>query len=76
VTAMFGEAGTAQLLVASQVVLSLQLPFAIWPLIRFVADRGKMGIHRPSTWMIWTAVAIATAVTVLNVKLLMDVAFG
>lgn len=38
-----GEAGVGKLLVASQVVLSFQLPFAIWPLIRFTSDRGRMG---------------------------------
>jgi manganese transport protein len=38
-----GEAGVGKLLVASQVVLSLQLPFAIWPLIRLTSDRKLMG---------------------------------
>ena len=39
-----GEAGVGKLLIASQVVLSLQLPFAIWPLIKFTSDRKLMGI--------------------------------
>ncbi|WP_342248728.1 Nramp family divalent metal transporter [Sphingomonas sp. OTU376] len=38
-----GEGGVGKLLVLTQVVLSLQLPFAIWPLIRFTSDRGVMG---------------------------------
>src|SRR5262249_41363867 len=38
-----GDGGVGTLLVASQVVLSLQLPFAIWPLIRLTSDRGLMG---------------------------------
>ncbi len=76
VTAMFGESGTAELLVASQVVLSMQLPFAIWPLLRFVSDRGKMGVHRPAAWVIGLAVIIATLITVLNIKLLVDFATG
>jgi manganese transport protein len=76
VTAMFGESGTATLLVASQVVLSMQLPFAIWPLVRFVSDRGKMGVHRPAGWMIGLAIIIASLVTVLNVKLLIDFVIG
>ena len=43
VTALYGESGTGQLLVFSQVVLSMQLPFAVIPLVRFVSDRRKMG---------------------------------
>src|SRR2546430_8112770 len=43
VTALYGERGTAQLLVFSQVILSMQLPFAVIPLVRFVSDRNKMG---------------------------------
>ncbi len=44
VTAIYGDKGTAQLLVLSQVILSMQLPFAGVPLVRFVSDRGKMGV--------------------------------
>ncbi|MDQ0250272.1 manganese transport protein [Sphingomonas kyeonggiensis] len=40
-----GEDGVGRLLVLTQVVLSLQLPFAIWPLIRFTSDRGVMGVY-------------------------------
>ena len=43
VTALYGERGTGQLLVFSQVLLSMQLPFAVIPLVRFVSDRRKMG---------------------------------
>src|SRR5436305_7464195 len=43
VTALYGSAGTAKLLVLSQVVLSMQLPFAVIPLVRFVSDRKLMG---------------------------------
>ena len=43
VTIWFGEKGTGQLLIFSQVILSLQLPFAIVPLVMFTADRKKMG---------------------------------
>ncbi len=43
VTALYGEQGTAHLLVLSQVVLSMQLPFAVVPLVRFVSDRKLMG---------------------------------
>ncbi|TGS00947.1 divalent metal cation transporter, partial [Mesorhizobium sp. M2E.F.Ca.ET.209.01.1.1] len=43
VTALYGEKGTSQLLVFSQVVLSMQLPFAVIPLVQFVSDKKKMG---------------------------------
>lgn len=43
VTGLYGESGTAKLLVLSQVVLSMQLPFAVIPLVRFVSDRQLMG---------------------------------
>ena len=43
VTIWFGESGTAQLLILTQVVLSLQLSFAVFPLVMFTADRAKMG---------------------------------
>src|SRR6202008_3094603 len=43
VTALYGESGTARLLVFSQVILSMQLPFAVIPLVRFVSDKRKMG---------------------------------
>jgi len=46
-----GEAGVGQLLVASQVVLSFQLPFAIWPLIRFTSDRALMGPFANGPWL-------------------------
>jgi manganese transport protein len=72
VTALYGESGTAKLLVLSQVVLSMQLPFAIVPLIQFVTDRGRMGelvISRKTAWIAWVVAAI---IIVLNVKLLFD----
>jgi manganese transport protein len=72
VTALYGESGTAKLLVLSQVVLSMQLPFAIVPLIQFVTDRGQMGelaISRKTAGIAWI---IAAVIIVLNVKLLFD----
>ena len=76
VTAIYGERGTAELLVLSQVVLSMQLPFAVVPLVRFVSDREKMGsftISRPVAWLSW---AVAALILVLNFKLLYDTVFG
>lgn len=43
VTILFGDGGTAQLLILTQVVLSLQLSFAVFPLVMFTSDRAKMG---------------------------------
>ena len=72
VTALYGESGTAQLLVLSQVVLSLQLPFAVVPLVAFTSDRAKMGAFANPAWLKWTAWAVSTVIIVLNVKLLFD----
>ena len=76
VTALYGNKGTAQLLVLSQVVLSMQLPFAMLPLIWFVSDRDKMGsfrISRPVAVASWLTAAI---IVVLNAKLLIDTFAG
>jgi manganese transport protein len=76
VTALYGERGTADLLVFSQVVLSMQLPFAVIPLVRFVSDRRKMGdfaIPRMVAAVAWT---VAGIILILNVKLLFDTLFG
>ena len=72
VTALYGEKGTTQLLVFSQVVLSMQLPFAVVPLVRFVSDKRKMGAFViPSSVVVlsWTVAAI---ILILNFKLLYD----
>lgn len=76
VTGLYGESGTAKLLVLSQVVLSMQLPFAVIPLVRFVSNRQLMGsfvIGRVTQVLAW---AIAGLIVVLNVKLLADILFG
>ena len=76
VTALYGERGTGQLLVFSQVVLSMQLPFAVIPLVRFVSDRRKMGkfaIPLPVAAVAWV---VAGIIVILNVKLLFDTFFG
>jgi manganese transport protein len=72
VTIWYGESGTAKLLILSQVILSLQLPFAIVPLVMFTADRRKMGALVAPRWLTAIAVIIAAIVIALNVKLLMD----
>jgi manganese transport protein len=72
VTALYGERGTSQLLVFSQVILSMQLPMAVIPLVRFVTDRSKMGslvISRALAALAWGITAIIVA---LNIKLLIS----
>ncbi|WP_019090837.1 Nramp family divalent metal transporter [Komagataeibacter europaeus] len=76
VTALYGDRGVGQLLLASQVILSLQLPFAVIPLVMFVSDRRKMGefvISRPFALLSWLVAAI---ILVLNFKLLYDTVFA
>ncbi len=76
VTAIYGEKGTANLLVLSQVILSMQLPFAVVPLVQFVTNREKMGsfvISRSVAVLSWIVAAIILA---LNFKLLYDTIFG
>jgi manganese transport protein len=70
VTLMYGEAETGKLLILSQVILSLQLPFAVVPLVQFTADRAKMGALIAPRWLVAAAGAIATIIIALNVKLL------
>lgn len=76
VTIWYGEKGTGQLLILSQVVLSLQLPFAMVPLVMFTASKSKMGPFVAPRWI--TALAAITAVVIiaLNVKLVVDFFFG
>ena len=76
VAALLGESGTAQLLVLSQVVLSLQLPFAIVPLVRFTSDRALMGEFANGRMLVVTAWAICAIIIVLNVVLLGQLWFG
>jgi manganese transport protein len=72
VTAIYGEHGTASLLVFSQVVLSLQLPFAVVPLVAFTSNRKKMGRFVNPSWIMWLAWITAAIIITLNVKYLSD----
>jgi manganese transport protein len=74
VTIWYGEQGTARLLILSQVVLSLQLPFAIVPLVMFTADKRKMGVLAAPGWMTALAALVATLIIALNIKLVWDFA--
>jgi manganese transport protein len=71
-----GESGTAQLLILSQVVLSLQLSFAVFPLVMFTSERAKMGEFANPTWLKVLAYLVATVIAALNVWLLVQTARG
>jgi manganese transport protein len=72
VAALYGTSGTARLLVFSQVILSLQLSFAVIPLVYFTSDRRKMGEFASPMWLRVTAWATAAFIVVLNGKFLCD----
>ena len=76
VTAIYGERGTGELLVLSQVILSMQLPFAVIPLVRFVTDRRKMGVFTIPGWVAALSWAVTALILALNVKLLWDAVLG
>jgi len=76
VTVIYGESGTARLLVLSQVMLSFQLPFAMVPLVLFTANKAKMkGLPAPR-WLTASAWTITVIIVTLNLKLIYDVATG
>jgi manganese transport protein len=72
VTLLAGEKATGRLLILSQVVLSLQLPFAVVPLVMFTASRRKMGAFVAPRWLSVLAVATAALIIALNAKLVWD----
>jgi manganese transport protein len=72
VIAAAGDNGLYRLLILSQVVLSLQLPFATIPLIHFTSDPNKMGVFANRTWVKISAWAIAAVIVALNLKLVFD----
>jgi manganese transport protein len=76
VTAMAGDSGVTQLLILSQVVLSLQLPFAVVPLVQFTSARGKMGPFVNGPWLMCLAWLTAAIIICLNLKLLADMWFA
>jgi len=72
----FGSHGTAQLLILSQVILSLQLSFAVFPLVRFTSDRLKMGEFVNPFWLKALAYAVAVAIAGFNTWLLVQIFSG
>ncbi|HEX3730456.1 MAG TPA: Nramp family divalent metal transporter [Opitutaceae bacterium] len=72
VAALYGMRGTDRLLILSQVVLSLQLPFAVIPLVLFTGNRRKMGDLVSAPWMQVLAWAVTALILALNLKLVLD----
>jgi manganese transport protein len=73
---VFGERATGDLLVLSQVILSLQLSFAVVPLVHLVADKRWMGVHRIRPLVEATAWLVAIVIAVLNLALAKDAIAG
>ena len=68
--ALYGEGGTARLLILSQVILSLQLSFAVFPLVKFTSDRRKMGEFVNPRWLRAVSWSVAILIAALNAYLL------
>jgi manganese transport protein len=76
VAILYGESGTARLLILSQVILSLQLSFAVFPLVLFTSDRAKMGEFANPVWLKSLAYLVAFVIAGLNVWLLFQTVRG
>jgi manganese transport protein len=72
VAVIYGESGTAKLLILSQVILSMQLSFAVFPLVRFTSDKVKMGEFANATWLKVLAYLVALVIAGLNIWLLVQ----
>ncbi len=72
VAVLYGASGTAKLLVLSQVILSMQLSFAVFPLVRFTSDRVKMAEFVNPVWLRILAYLVATVIASLNIWLLVQ----
>ena len=73
---LYGESGTAKLLILSQVILSLQLSFAVFPLVRFTSERAKMGEFTNPIWLRVLAYGVAGVIATLNIWLLVQTVRG
>jgi manganese transport protein len=72
VAILYGESGTAKLLVLSQVILSMQLSFAVFPLVMFTSSRAKMGEFVNARWVQVLAWLVAVVIATLNIWLLLQ----
>jgi manganese transport protein len=76
VAILYGERGTGELLVFSQVVLALQLGFAVVPLVTFTSDKTKMGKFVNPPWLTVLAWGITAVIISLNVYLVLQIFIG
>ena len=76
VTIIYGEKGTGELLILSQVILSFQLSFAVVPLVMFTSDKSKMGEFVNSKMLKISSWVVAVIIICLNVYLLWNTFFG
>jgi len=76
VIALYGDRGTGPLIILSQVVLSLQLPFAVFPLVMFTSDPHKMGEFANAMWVKLLAYTVAVIIAALNVYMLYQIFTG
>jgi manganese transport protein len=76
VTYLYGARGTTNLLLLSQVVLSMQLSFAVFPLVIFTSDRRRMGAFVNRTWLKSISYSVAVLIAALNLWLLVQTFTG
>ena len=76
VAGLYGEKGVGSLLILSQVILSLQLSFAVIPLVWFTSDKRKMGVFVNPNWLKYSAWFVTVIIVLLNVYLLIQTVQG
>ena len=72
VVIFYGERGTADLLILSQVILRMQLSFAIFPLVAFTSDSARMGEFANAKWLKYLGYSVAFLIAGLNLWLLVQ----
>jgi len=75
VTVLYGEHGTGSLLILSQVILSLQLSFAVIPLVQFTSEKAKMGRFVNKRWLVILSWILAICIACVNAYLLVQQIF-
>ncbi len=75
VAVLYGEKGTSELLVLSQIILSMQLSFAVIPLVMFTNSKAKMGEFANTLWLKISILIITAIIVFLNIYLLIDTIF-
>jgi len=76
ITILYGARGTGKLIILSQVILSLQLSFAVFPLVAFTSDRRKMGEFVNARWLKYLSYVVAVFIAGLNFWLLVQIFRG